>query len=57
MNNKDDTLTQSQMLKATDSSNFINAQVPEIRGLEKMNVFDYKSIDTLPATARLLSSI
>lgn len=57
LNNKDDTLTQSQMLKTTDSPDFIAAQAPEIRGLEKMNVFDYQTIETLPAKARLLSSI
>jgi hypothetical protein len=57
MNNKEDTLTQSQMLKAMDNPKFIAAQLPEIRGLEKMNVFEYKPINTLPPKARLLSSI
>jgi hypothetical protein len=57
MDNKEDTLTQSQMLKTTDNEAFIAAQIPEIRGLEKMNVFDYKDIQTLPPRARLLSSI
>jgi hypothetical protein len=57
LNNKEDTLTQSQMLKASDSSDFINAQISEIRGLERMKVFDYKHIETLPPHARLLSSI
>jgi hypothetical protein len=51
LNNKEDTLTQSQMLKTSDSSDFIKAQTSEIRGLEKMNVFDYKHIDTLPPKA------
>jgi hypothetical protein len=57
MDNKEDTLTQSQMLKTDDKGAFIAAQLPEIRGLEKMNVFEYKDIHTLPPRARLLSSI
>jgi hypothetical protein len=57
LNNKEDTLTQSQMLKSSDSSQFIQAQVSEIRGLERMHVFDYKTMDSLPPNARLLSSI
>lgn len=57
LNNKEDTLTQSQMRKSHDHNNFINAQNPEIRGLEQMNVFDYKAMETLPPNARLLSSI
>lgn len=32
MDNKDDTLTQSQMLKTTDYKQFIDAQHPEIWG-------------------------
>jgi hypothetical protein len=57
MNNKDDTLTQSQMLRVPDSEKFIAAQIPEIRGLEKMAVFQYKGIRELPHGAKLLSSI
>lgn len=57
MDNKEDTLTQGQMLHAADSSAFIQAQTPEIRGLEKMNVFQYCSISELPPRAKLLSSI
>jgi hypothetical protein len=57
LNNKEDTLTQSQMLKAPDLDKFIASQVPEIRGLEKMDVFEYKPISTLPHRARLLSSM
>jgi hypothetical protein len=57
MDNKEDTLTQSQMLKTDDKDAFIAAQIPEIRGLEKMGVFDYKAIHNLPPRARLLSSI
>lgn len=57
LDNKEDTLTQSQMLKATDSQQFITVQLPEIRVLEKMDVFKYLPIDCLPPRARLLSSI
>jgi hypothetical protein len=57
VNNKDDTLTQSQMFKATDAEAFLTVQEPEIRGLEKMGVFQYEHISTLPPQARLLSSI
>jgi hypothetical protein len=57
LNNKEDTLTQSQMLKTPDYNDFIKSQIPEIRGLEKLNVFEYNHISTLPPTAKLLSSI
>ncbi len=57
MNNKDDTLTQSQMLKTPDRDSFIAAQIPEIRGLEKLKVFQYHNIQDLPPKAKLLSSI
>jgi hypothetical protein len=57
MNKKEDTLTQSQMLRTTNHARFIEAQIPEIRGLEKMDVFQYKNIQDLPPRAKLLSSI
>jgi hypothetical protein len=57
MNNKEDTLTQSQMLRTTNVDSFLKAQIPEIRGLENMSVFDYKPISSLLSTAKLLSSI
>jgi hypothetical protein len=57
MDNKNDTLKQSQMSKASDSTTFIASQIPEIRGLEKMDVFQYLPISALPSEARLLSSI
>jgi hypothetical protein len=57
MNNKEDTLTQSQMLRSPDSEQFIAAQLNKIRGLENMNVFEYKDIRELPTQAKLLSSI
>jgi len=57
LNNKDDTLTQSKMLRTDDMDKFISSQIPEIQGLEAMGVFAYKNMDTLPPRARLLSSI
>ena len=57
MNNKEDTLTQSQMLKAPDSAVFVRVQASEIRGLESMKVFQYEKMSDLPPRARLLSSI
>jgi hypothetical protein len=45
------------MIRAADSTPFIAAQEPEIRGLEKMQVFQYKDISELPPHAKLLSSI
>ncbi len=45
------------MLKTTDANLFIKAQIPEIRGLEKMGVFEYSPIHTLPPQARPFSSI
>jgi hypothetical protein len=54
---REDTLTQSQMLRALDKDDFIKVQQPEIRGLENMNVFKYLPINTLPKNAKLLSSI
>jgi hypothetical protein len=55
--NKEDTLTQSQMFKAHDAAEFIASQASEIRGLEKMGVFTHHYISSLPPRARLLSSI
>jgi hypothetical protein len=57
LNNKEDTLTQSQILKAQDAPSFIEAQQQEIKGLEAMNIFDYQPIQSLPANACLFSSI
>jgi hypothetical protein len=55
--NKADTLTQSQMLKDPDREQFINSQSAEIKGLQKMEVFDILPIHTKPAQAKLLSAI
>jgi len=57
MDNKEDTLTQSQMLKAPDSAAFIRAQTSEIRGLQDIKVFQYCPAHSLPNGAKLLSSI
>jgi hypothetical protein len=57
MNNKEDTQTQSQMLKAPDAANFVQAQIPDLCGLENMGFFQYSPATTLLQGARLLSSI
>lgn len=48
MNKNEDTLMQSQMLRTTDSADFIATQIPEICCLEKMRVFQYCNITDLP---------
>ena len=53
----EDTLSQSQMLKAPDRAEFEKVQIPEIRGLEKLGVFQYHKIASLPRGAQLLNSI
>jgi hypothetical protein len=57
LDNKGDTLTQSQMFKTPVKEQFIQAEIPEINGLASMDVFEYHKIEDLPPTARLLSSI
>jgi hypothetical protein len=57
VDNKADTLTQSQMLKTTDAQHFISAQPKEIKGLMDMGVFEFHPISLKPREARLLSSI
>jgi hypothetical protein len=52
-----DTLTQSAMLKAPDRTDFVQAQVTEIKTLHKAGVFSYHPIHTLPPKARLLNAI
>jgi hypothetical protein len=56
-NNKEDTLTQSRMLKTSDSAAIIKCQRAEIAGLQKFDVMDIKSINNLPAKAKLISPI
>jgi hypothetical protein len=55
--NKEDILTQSQMLKANDRNAFLESQIKEIDGLHKFDVMDLNPIAKLPPRARLLSSI
>jgi len=55
--NKEDILTQSQMLKTSDREEFIASQTTEISGLHKFDVMDIHHISKLPPRARLLSSI
>lgn len=45
------------MLKDTDKTKFLQAQQPELRGLQKMDVFDIKPMASKPSHAKLLSSI
>ncbi len=53
--NKADTLTQSQMLRDSDRAQFIAAQAAEIKGLQKMEVFQVLPMNLKPATAKLLN--
>jgi hypothetical protein len=57
VDNKADTLTQSQMLKTADKAAFIATPKKELEGLIKMGVFDIKHMSTKPSDAQLLSSI
>jgi hypothetical protein len=57
LDNKADTLMQSQMLKASASAAFIASQPKEILGLQKLRVFDIKHIAERPPDACLISSI
>jgi hypothetical protein len=47
LDTKSDTLMQSQMFKGSDHKAFIASQVPEIHGLQKMDVFDIQHTVTL----------
>lgn len=55
--NKEDILTQSQMLKTEDKAKFIESQKAEIEGLLKFDVMDIHPIAQLPPEARLLHAI
>ena len=57
MNNKEDILTQGQMLKAPDAAEFKKAQEPELQGLYDLDVFEYVRINTKPAHAKILRSV
>jgi hypothetical protein len=45
------------MLRAPDRESFIQAQEPEIPGLERQGVFTYHPIAELPPRVRLLNAI
>jgi len=55
--NSEDILTQSQMLKASDSDLFIASQHAEIENLVKTHVMEPHYIQFLPAHAKLISTI
>ncbi len=57
IDNKADTLTQSQMFKASNATQFLASQPAEISGLIKMGVFYIQPMTSKPARAKLLSSI
>jgi len=57
LSSTEDTLSQSQMLKANDREEFEKVQIPKIRGLEKLGVFQYHKMSSLPNAAQLLNSI
>jgi hypothetical protein len=55
--NREDILTQSQMLKTSDKHDFIHSQKAEIEGLEKFDVMNIHPMASLPRQAKVLSSI
>ncbi len=57
VDNKKETLTQSQMLRDPDMAAFIKSQPKEGQGLLDMDVFDIHHISTKLTDARNLSSI
>ena len=57
MNNKEDILTQGQMLKVPDAPEFKKAQEPEIAGLEDLGVFGYQRKSTVPKGTKILRSV
>ena len=57
MNNKEDIITQGQMLKVPDVAEFKKAQEPEIEGLEDLGVFGYQHRSTVPKGTKILRSV
>lgn len=55
--NNPNILSQSQMLRAEDSDAFVATQIPEIRGLEDMQVFEYHPASDMPHGRPLLNAI
>ena len=57
MNNKEDILTQGQMIKVSDAAEFKKAQEPEIEGLGDRGVFGYQRKSTVPKGTTILRSV
>jgi len=57
LDNANDMLTCSQMLKAPDMQQFLDAESNKINGLLKMNAWKYRHISTLPPGAQLINSV
>jgi len=50
-------LTQSQMLKAHDKEQFLEAESEEINSLIRNNAWKYRHISTLPPGTQLINSV
>jgi len=57
LDNANDTLTQSQMLRASDKQDFLTAKEQALNGLLEMNVWKYQLISTLPTNTCLINSV
>jgi len=57
LDNANDTLTRSQMLRAPDKDHFLQAEDEEIHGLLKMNTWRYRRISSLPPHAQIINSV
>ena len=57
MNNKEDILTQGQILKVPDAAEFLKAQKLEIEGLEDLGVFGYLRRHKVPKGTKVLCSV
>jgi hypothetical protein len=55
--NKQDILTQAQMIKAPDADKFVACQQDEITSLYDLDIMEALPMESLPPRARLLSSI
>jgi len=57
LDNANDTLTRSQMLKAHNRNDFLAAEDDELRGLIDMQTWKYKRISELPLGTHLINSV
>jgi len=57
LDNANDTLTCSQMLKAPDRDDFLTAEDDELQGLIDMQTWKYCQMSDLPPSAHLINSI